>query len=260
MLYLREFFLFGLKQAWACLFGGLLLGAILLTQFWYPFPNLSRYDFLFLTAVAIQLALILLRLETPREVAVILLFHLVATGLELFKTSNAIQAWQYPGDGFFKIGHVPLLAGFMYSAVGSYIARIWRIFDFRFSRYPPLWGTLLLAVLIYVNFFSHHYVWDIRWLLLLGVLVLYGRVWVYYRIDRVYRRMPLVLGLGLVALFIWLAENIATFANIWLYPSQRAGWHPVAPAKILAWFLLMLVSFVLVSLVHRPRRWQGGEG
>ncbi len=249
---LNEFYLFGLKQAWACLFGGVLLFFVLLTQYWYPFTSLDRYDFLFLIAVLTQIVLIVFKLEEPKEVLVIILFHVVATGMEVFKTSDAIRAWNYPGAGHLKIQHVPLFAGFMYSAVGSYIARIWRIFEFRFSRYPPVWQTLVVALLIYVNFFSHHYLFDLRLALFFLVVLLYGRVWIYFKIDAQYRKMPLAAGFALVALFIWIAENIATYARIWLYPAQKNGWHMVSVAKINAWFLLMLISFVLVSLVRRP--------
>jgi uncharacterized membrane protein YoaT (DUF817 family) len=62
--------------------------------------------------------------------------------------------------------------------------------------------------------------------------------------------MPLLLGFFLVALFIWFAENIATFSNAWLYPDQKDGWSMVSPHKLVAWYLLMIISFVLVSLVH----------
>ena len=65
--------------------------------------------------------------------------------------------------------------------------------------------------------------------------------------------MPLVVGLFLVALFIWLAENIGTFSHAWIYPSQHQGWSAVSPAKLGAWYLLMLISFVMVASVHRPR-------
>ena len=57
----------------------------------------------------------------------------------------------------------------------------------------------------------------------------------------------------LVALFIWLAENIATFARAWTYPDQSDGWRVVSPAKLGSWYLLMYISFVLVAAVHRPR-------
>lgn len=251
---LWEFLWFGLKQAYACLFGGFLLLLVLLTRWHYPWPELlPRYDFLFLAALAFQVLLLLTRLETLREAWVIVLFHGVAMGMEVFKTSSQIASWSYPEPFVLGVGHVPLFAGFMYSAVGSYLARVWRIFDFRFSQFPPRPAVALLALLIYANFFTHHWIWDGRWLLLLASWLLFGRVWIGYRIDQVHRRMPLVLGFFLVALFIWLAENLATYAHIWVYPSQSLHWHPVAWSKWLAWYLLMLISFVLVTWVHRPQ-------
>ena len=65
--------------------------------------------------------------------------------------------------------------------------------------------------------------------------------------------MPLLLGWLLVALFIWFAENIGTFSTAWLYPGQRDGWRMVSIAKLGSWYLLMIISFVLVSLVHKRR-------
>ena len=62
--------------------------------------------------------------------------------------------------------------------------------------------------------------------------------------------MPLLLGLLLVTLFIWFAENIGTFARVWAYPHQGPVWTPVSPAKIGAWYLLMLISYTLVVLVR----------
>nr|WP_228030871.1 DUF817 domain-containing protein [Gimesia benthica] len=247
-----EFWLFGIKQASACIFGGFLLAMIIITRFWYPFESLYRYDFLFLAAVGFQIFLLAFRLESPKEAVVILIFHIVATIMELFKTSDGIKSWQYPEPFVIGIGNVPLFAGFMYSAVGSYIARVWRIFDFRYSSYPPLWTTVVLVTLIYINFFSHHYVTDIRWLLIIASLVMFGRVQIYFRMDRIHRHMPLVVGWLLVALFIWFAENISTFANVWVYPTQQHHWQLVSITKLVAWYLLMLLSFVLVSLVNRP--------
>src|SRR3546814_3488698 len=87
------------------------------------------------------------RLETPKEALVILIFHFVGTVMELFKT--AAGSWQYPEASVLHIGAVPLFSGFMYAAVGSYIARVWRIFDFRYSGYPPIWTSYALAAAIY---------------------------------------------------------------------------------------------------------------
>lgn len=248
-----EFWQFGLKQAYACLFGGYLLGLMIITSYWYPWEALHRYDFLFLAAVAFQILLLVTRLESLREAAIIVLFHAIATVMELFKTSDAIGSWSYPESFYFGIGNVPLFAGFMYSAVGSYIARVWRIFDFEYRNYPPRWTTVLLVSLIYINFFSHHYTVDIRWLLLASTMLLFLRTRIYFRIIKTHRHMPLLIGWFLVALFIWIAENVATYTNIWIYPNQSEGWQPVGVSKLLAWYLLMQLSFVMVSLINPPR-------
>jgi uncharacterized membrane protein YoaT (DUF817 family) len=251
--FLWEFFLFGFKQAWACLFGALLLCLVLLTKLYWPSSAwLARYDFLFLTALAMQIFLLLLRMETIREAKVILIFHIVGTLMELFKTS--VGSWTYPESNFFRLGHVPLFSGFMYASVGSYLARITRSLDIRYTRYPSAKTTVILAVLIYANFFTHHFIPDMRILLFALVAFAFGRTWVYYRPYRKFRRMPLLLGFGLVALFIWGAENIGTFATVWVYPHQRNGWQLVPLSKYGAWFLLMIISFILVSFVHPPRQ------
>ena len=91
-------------------------------------------------------------------------------------------------------------------------------------------------------------------------VVLFGRGWFYFTPDRKRRKMPFLLGFFLVATFIWLAENIATFANAWVYPSQSDGWHMVSIDKLGSWFLLMMISVVLVSLVHRPEEEVGSRG
>ncbi len=243
---------FGIKQAWAALFGGLLLGGIILTGF-VDVPWLSRYDWLFLYAIAIQVFMLLSKLEKPHEIATIFLFHLVGLGMELFKTSSAIGAWSYPGDGIFWINGVPLFAGFMYAAVGSYIARSWRVLNLSFKPYPRRLYTIILAILIYANFFTHHYVYDIRLFLFFAVAVLYGRTWVYYSLDRSVHRMPLLLGFFLISLFIWLAENISTYLRIWLYPNQIAHWQMVGFEKIGSWFLLMIISFIMIDLLYVVR-------
>tara|TARA_B100001057_G_scaffold165365_1_gene165938 strand:+ start:365 stop:1198 length:834 start_codon:yes stop_codon:yes gene_type:complete len=252
-LWLYEFVLFGFKQGWACLFGGLMLALLLATHFLYPEnAALHRYDFLTLSAIAIQAAMLAFRLETWAEAKVILIFHIVGTVMELFKT--AAGSWIYPEASVLHIGAVPLFSGFMYAAVGSYIARVWRIFDFRFTGYPARWTTWLLAAAIYVNFFAHHWLPDIRVLLFAVTILLFWRTRIHFRNWRDHRWMPLLLGFLLVALFIWGAENIGTFARAWTYPGQEDGWEMVSLAKLGSWFLLMLISFVLVELVSPVRK------
>jgi uncharacterized membrane protein YoaT (DUF817 family) len=246
-----EFLLFGFKQAWACLFGGLMLALLLGTRMvWPDHAPIARYDVLTVAALGIQIAMLAFRLETWAEARVILAFHIVGTAMELFKT--AIGSWTYPEPSLLHIGGVPLFSGFMYAAVGSYLARVWRIFDFRFTAYPSRRASQVLAMAIYANFFTHHWMFDLRWGLMAAMVWLFGSTRVYFRVWRVHRWMPLLLGWFLVALFIWFAENLSTFSHAWLYPSQRLGWTLVSPEKLGAWLLLMYVSFVLVERLH-PR-------
>lgn len=244
-----ELAVFGFKQANAALFGGLLLGVMLLSNH-VAAPWLSRYDLIFVCAIAIQIFLVVLRLETWREVKVIFGFHFVATVMELFKTSEAIGSWHYPEEAVIALWGVPLFAGFMYSAVGSYIARAWKLLALRFTDYPKLGQTFVLALLIYANFFTHHFVFDIRTLLVAYTVLIFWKTRVYFTALS-QRSMPLLLGFALVSFFVWIAENIGTYANVWLYPHQHAGWTAVSLNKLVAWFLLMIISFVLVSLLYR---------
>lgn len=246
-----EFLWFGLKQAWACLFGGALLALIIGTYLFWPSGGVvSRYDFLVVGAVAIQALMLLFKLETWEEAKVIFLFHIAGTVMELFKTYHG--SWIYPEDSLLRIGAVPLFSGFMYAAVGSYIARVQRVFHIGVRHYPPMWQTYLLAAAIYVNFFAHHWLPDVRIGLFIATALVFGRGWFWFKTDRKRRSMPLLLGYFLVALFIWIAENLATFGRAWTYPDQAAGWQMVSWAKFGSWFLLMIVSVVLVSLVHKP--------
>lgn len=151
-------------------------------------------------------------METWEEARVIAIYHVVGTAMEIFKTG--MGSWIYPEESVLRIAGVPLFTGFMYAAVGSYIARAWRLFDFRFTRHPPLVLTLPLAAAIYVNFFSHHFVPDLRWMLFAATLLVFGRTIVHYKVWHEYRAMPLLLGSFLVALFIFLAENIGTASRV----------------------------------------------
>lgn len=252
---LVELVVFGLKQAWACVFGAVMLVLLVTARVLYPDDApLARADALVLAAVAVQVAMLALRLESLREMGVIALFHLVGTAMEVFKT--AVGSWAYETDGLLRIGEVPLYTGFMYAAVGSYMVRVMRLFDLRFTRYPPLLATAALAAAIYANFFTHHYLPDARWVLLAATLLLYGRCAMSLRVHRraPWRRMPVIAAFLGVAGLLWIAENVGTAAGAWIYPHQRAGWELVPASKFVSWLLLMMVSVVLVTLVHRPRR------
>ncbi|WP_337183249.1 DUF817 domain-containing protein [Shinella sp.] len=248
---LAEFILFGLKQAWACLFGGLMLGLIILTKLvWQPDWPIHRYDALFAMALLIQVTFLALKMETFEEAKVILIYHLVGTAMEIFKVH--MGSWAYPEEAVIRIAGVPLFSGFMYASVGSYMARAIRIFDMRFTHYPPFWTTALLAAAIYANFYLHHFLPDIRLVLFATTLLLFGRVRIYYTVERKPRWMPLVVAAFLTSIFLWIAESIGTATGVWLYPGQQT-WHMVSFTKLGSWYLLLYVSFVLVTIVCRPQ-------
>jgi uncharacterized membrane protein YoaT (DUF817 family) len=248
---LYEFLRFGMKQAWACLFGGLMLTLLIGTYLFYPQDAaLARYDFLFLAAVALQVLLLGFGLETIEEAKVIAAYHVVGTMMEIFKTS--VGSWIYPDDSFFRIAAVPLFSGFMYSCIGSYLCRAWTLFHLEFKAHPPTAWLAALSVAIYANFFTHHYVPDMRWALFIAAAVLFARTRVYFVNWQSTRWMPLLLGLVLVTGFIWVAENVGTFTKTWLYPNQRSAWSLVSAGKYGSWFLLLIISYTLVALIKKP--------
>ncbi|MBL9056043.1 MAG: DUF817 domain-containing protein, partial [Rhodobacteraceae bacterium] len=246
---LAEFVMFGLKQGWACLFGGLLLAAIIASKLiWQPGWPLHRYDFLFLFAISTQAVFLWRGLETWEEARVILLFHLTGTAMEWFKVSAG--SWAYPEPALFKLMGVPLFSGFMYASVGSYIARVIRIFDMHFNPFPPFWAALALALAIYGNFFAHHFLPDIRLILFAATLLMFARTRVWFRISSRHHWMPMPLAALLSALALWIAENVGTATGTWLYSGQRPD-HWVSFAKLGSWYLLLWVAFVTVTLVSR---------
>ena len=239
------------KQTMACLFGILLLILILGTSaVWPEDPVIARYDFLFVMAVGIQIALIVGGLETWEEAKVILVFHVVGTVMEIFKTH--IGSWIYPEDNVLRLGGVPLFTGFMYAAIGSYLARTLRLFDARFTNYPPMIWTYLLSIAVYVNFFSLHYTADMRNVLFAAAILVFWRTWVHVTPGRFRVSVPLLAVFVGVACLIWVAENIGTYSGTWLYPNQREQWDWVSLSKIGSWFLLMLISWVLVTVIRPP--------
>jgi uncharacterized membrane protein YoaT (DUF817 family) len=241
-----EFLVFGIKQAAACVFAGSFLFLLGISGH-ITIPGLARYDFLFLSAIAIQVVLVAVRLENWREVAVLSLFHLTGIGLELFKTSPSVRSWSYPEPAFFHLKTVPLYSGFMYASVASYIMQAWRLMDVRLTQFPPFPIAVGLSAAIYANFFTNHYIPDLRWPLALAVLILFRRTQVLFTVTTTTRRMPLALSFLLIGFFIWVAENIATYFGAWQYPHQKGQWAIVGPAKISSWMLLVIISFIIVA-------------
>jgi uncharacterized membrane protein YoaT (DUF817 family) len=249
-----EFWFFGLKQARACLFVVLFFTAVFVVPREGMF-GIPRYDLLLAIALAIQGGMVWSKLETLDELKAVTLFHAVGFALEVFKTSQGIKSWSYPDFAYTKLFGVPLFSGFMYASVGSYIIQAWRLFDLRVRHHPPYWMAASIAVLIYANFFTHHFIGDYRWHIGACALGLYARATVAYKpLDRE-RQMPLLLGFVLIGFFIWLAENISTFFGVWKYPNQMGAWATVHVGKWSSWSLLVIMTFTIVAhLKHVKQR------
>ena len=250
---MKEFLIFGIKQARAAIFAGSFFLLLFISNH-IPLFGLARYDFLFIAAIVIQAVLYFSKLETKDEVKVIFLFHIIGLVLELYKTNPAIGSWSYPEAGILKIATVPLYSGFMYAAIGSYISQAWKIFKLELVNYRHYLLSVFLCLLIYINFFTNHFIYDIRLFLIVAVFILFWKVRVYFTVTNIRRFMPLNLAFLLIAFFIWVAENISTYLGAWQYPSQVHGWAIVSTGKITSWFLMVISSFILVAYLKHFKK------
>ena len=249
---LREFILFGVKEARACVFAGSFFAVLLLSRY-VPLFGLARYDFICIAALTLQAILLLTRIESLEEALVLCAFHVIGLVLELYKTQPAIGSWSYPEECFLKLGNVPLYSGFMYAAVASYMCQAWRILRLELHHYPSYMLSVPLSVAIYLNFFTHHFLPDGRWFLIAAVLFVFRRTRVGFTVTDKQRSMPLVASFALIGLFIWIAENISTYLGAWVYPDQRTAWQMVSLGKISSWFLLVIISFMIVADLKHMR-------
>lgn len=235
---------FGYQEAMSCLFPVFIFGALALSKY-VTIPGVARYDLLLVLCVLFQIFMVRSGLETRDELKVITVFHLIGLALELFKVH--MGSWNYPEEGISKVWGVPLYSGFMYASVASYLCQAWRRLDVSISGWPKQWVAIVLGAAIYLNFFTHHFLWDLRWVLTAAIFAVFLRTRVHFRVETERLWMPLPLGFFLIGFFIWIAENIATFLGAWYYPNQRTGWELVHLSKISSWFLLVIVSFIIVA-------------
>lgn len=242
----RELFCFVHKQGQACIFAGSFF-VLLAASKYLPLFGMSRYDFLLLAAILLQFVLLASKLETRDELKTICVFHVLGLGLEIFKTHPAIGSWSYPEFAYSKIFGVPLYAGFMHAAVASYVVQSWRLLDLKLQHYPRYSSSLPIAALIYLNFFTHHFIGDFRWWLCLALLFVFRKTRVCFKPGKREYKMPLLCSFLLIGFFIWIAENISTFFGAWVYPNQSSVWQHVHIGKISSWALLVVITIIIVA-------------
>ncbi|NGQ94801.1 DUF817 domain-containing protein [Brevibacillus sp. SYP-B805] len=235
---------FGWLQALSCLFPAVIFLALALSKV-ITIPGLPRYDLLLLLCLLMQVWMVRSGLETRDELKVITVFHLIGLLLEIYKVH--MGSWSYQEDAYSKIFGVPLYSGFMYASVASYLCQAWRRLDVTVTNWPRAYVTVPLAAAIYFNFFTHHYIPDFRWFLTAAIFLIFWRSHVGFSVGDLRLKMPLTLSYVLIGFFIWVAENIATLLGAWQYPNQRESWHLVHLSKISSWFLLVIVSFIIVA-------------
>ena len=237
------------QEAAACFFAVYILGMLMITRY-YPLPFLPRYDYMLIFAVLMQIAMVwVFKMETVDELKVICLFHLLGTTMEIFKVH--MGSWSYPGEAYSKVLGVPLYGGFMYASVASYITQAWRRLQLQIENFPSTWVNVVTGSLIYLNFFTHHFMYDIRYWLLAAVVVVYWRTHIHFKVAGEPFSMPAAMAFLLTGFFIWIAENVATFLGAWQYPNQAHNWNLVHPGKVNAWLLLFIVSFLIVAQLKR---------
>lgn len=235
---------FGYHQAMSCIFPVAIFGTLALSNV-IPFPYLHRYDAILLVLLAVQVLMVVSGLESKDEIKVICLFHIIGLALELYKVR--MGSWSYPEPAYTKLFGVPLYSGFMYASVASYMCQVWRRLRMDMTGWPRMRYAVAVGGAIYLNFFTHHYIPDFRWWLTGLVVVVFWRTWIIYNVRGKAYRMPLCIAFVIVGFFIWLAENIATFFNAWQYPDQHQGWQLVSFSKISSWFLLVIISVIIVA-------------
>lgn len=244
----KELLVFGGKQALSCLFPAFIFLMLFVSKAIHV-PFLHRYDFLLIACISMQAIMYFSKLETKDELLVICMFHLIGLCMEIFKVH--MGSWSYPEPGLSKVFGVPLYSGFMYASVASYICQAWRHFDLRISGFPKDFLAIGMVLLIYLNFFTHHFIPDFRWLIILLLIIVFYRTKVQFNTNGIFRQMPLVVAFMLIAFFVWIAENIATFFGAWQYAYQHAGWKMVLGGKMVSWFLMIVISIIIVIELKR---------
>jgi uncharacterized membrane protein YoaT (DUF817 family) len=142
----------------------------------------------------------------------------------------------------------------MYAAIGSYISQAWKIFKLELSNYSQYGWSIILCVLIYINFFTNHFIPDFRILLIPAVFIFFRKVDVHFTVIKEKRMMPVTLSFILIAFFIWIAENLSTWWGAWQYPYQVHAWTVVSTQKITSWFLMVIISFILVAYLKHFKK------
>ena len=142
------------------------------------FENIYRYDVLFVFALVIQIILIITKAEKPKEVLAIIIFHICAMGMEIFKTSPMVGSWAYPEPAILAISTVPLLLDLCIHLLGLILHVLGELIILYLLIYLKI-ILFFLGLAIYVNFFTNHFIYDFRYVIfLIAVIIFENKVYV----------------------------------------------------------------------------------
>lgn len=174
---MKQLIYFGLEQAKSCVFPVIIFLTLAMTKI-IEVPFISRYDLILLVCLGTQVLMVMFKRETLDEVKVIAVFHLIGLALELYKVH--MGSWSYPEKAFTKVWGVPLYSGFMYASVASYMCQVWRRLELKLTNWPSTWIVSILSMAIYLNFFTHHFIYDFRWFLKLLLYLFFIELCIFY--------------------------------------------------------------------------------
>ncbi len=246
--FLAFFINFIVKQLKSVTFGFTILSLIIITNYFNP-TSFYRFDLLLFVVIAIQTLMIFFKLETKKELLAITMFHILGVLMEIVKV-NFHHMWSYNEPAIFMIMGVPIFSGFMYASVGSYIVQSIKNLKLNLLNYPSKYWVITLAFLIYLNFLINKLFFDFRILILVFLLVLFYKTYFIFELRKKLFKMHFLLSFFLISIFIWFAENIATYFKIWHYASQKTAWHVVDPLIISSWFMLAILSFIIANEIN----------
>jgi uncharacterized membrane protein YoaT (DUF817 family) len=127
-----------------------------------------------------------------------------------------------------------------------------------------LFPVVIFASLAFTKFIPLPFLPRYDWLLIICLLMQWGMLRsgletrdelkvITFEVSGTRYRMPIALSFVLIGFFIWIAENIATFFGAWEYPNQTDAWSLVHLGKVSSWFLLVIVSFLIVATLKQVK-------
>ena len=193
MLYIKQLLHFTYEQALSCLFPVVIFLTLALSKI-VSIPGLYRYDFILIACLLMQWIMYKTGLETKDELKVITVFHLIGLLLEIYKVH--FGSWSYPEEAYSKILSSTLQRLYVRKCRKLHMPSVEKV---AFKNASLAESYFCRAVRSYdlLQFFTHHFTYDFRWILTLLLFIVFSRTFVQFSLQGVTYTMPLVLSFSL---------------------------------------------------------------